>query len=416
MSRIPRACLAVLVVAVALAGCSAPVPVPEPTGAPSPVPKGDGVLRIGTLIPSSGSTAFLGASQTAAVAVAVAEINAAGGVNGTPVEVIAGDSGDASTATAEASLADLVKNGADAVIGPTSSVLAQRLIVPLVAAGIPMISPAATSPDLTDAADDGLFFRTAPAYGDQGTALGAALTAKGTTKIALVYTDDDLGKAIVPTLTAAVTAGGATLTTSAVEPTATDFSGTIAEVVAAAPDAVVLATSYATLDLTKALITQLVGAGYGGSKLWLTSQNSGDYSQALPAGSIQGVNGIIEGARPDDAFLAKLKAVNANLANASYALEAYDAVILAALAAEIVRDDAGSAIAASLTDASRDGIKCTSYAECLTVLDAGGNIDYDGLSGPLDFTAAGDPHPAFWGFYTFNADNKYDFASGILSH
>jgi len=410
--------VAVLAVVGLLGACSAPVATPVPSASVSETPKavlGDGILRIGTLMPTSGAFAFLGPAQAAAVAVAVAEINAAGGVNGKPVELLPRDSGDASTTTAEASLADLVANKADVVIGPTSSVLAQRLLPPLIVAKIPMISPAATFPALTTANDDGLFFRTIPAYGDQGSALAKVLTAKGGQKVALVYTDDDLGNAILPTLTAGLTAGKGSLFAEPVPATTTDFAPIIAAVVAAKPDVVVLATAYSSLELTKALITQLVGAGYGGAKLWLTTQNTGDYSQALPGGSILGVNGIIEGTQADDAFIARLKAVTPDLGTFRYAPEAYDATILAALAAIVAKDGSGIAIAAKLQDVSRGGIKCTTFAECLDVIGAGDAIDYDGISGPLNFTDAGDPTPAYYGLYTFNAENKFEFVSGIVA-
>ncbi|MEP6482519.1 MAG: ABC transporter substrate-binding protein, partial [Rhodoglobus sp.] len=310
--------------------------------------------------------------------------------------------------------ADLVSKKADVVIGPTSSVLAERLLPAIRLAGIPMISPAATSPELTTDADGGLFFRTVPPYGDQGIALAKVITAKGAVKVALVYTDQEPGKSILPTLAAGLKAAKSTLFAEPVPTTTTDFAPIVAAVAAAKPDVVVLATDYNTLDLTKALITQLVGAGYGGTKLWLTSQNAGDYSQALPGGSIVGVNGIIEGAQADAAFIARLTAAAPGLATYRYAPEAYDATIMAALAAIVAKDNAGTAIASHLTGVSRGGIKCTSFAECLQVIGAGDDIDYDGISGPLNLTN-GDPLPAYYGLYTFNAENKFDFASGLLA-
>src|SRR3712207_592736 len=58
---------------------------------------GSGPLRFGTLLPLTGSLAFLGPPEVAGVQLAVNEINEAGGVLGAPVEVISGDSGDTST-------------------------------------------------------------------------------------------------------------------------------------------------------------------------------------------------------------------------------------------------------------------------------------------------------------------------------
>ena len=52
--------VAMLAAAGLLVGCTAPQPMPTPTASPTPTPIGDGVLRIGTLFPSTGATAFLG--------------------------------------------------------------------------------------------------------------------------------------------------------------------------------------------------------------------------------------------------------------------------------------------------------------------------------------------------------------------
>ncbi len=57
----------------------------------------DGVLTIGTLLPQTGTLAFLGPPEFAGVDLAVQEINAAGGVLGKPVEKFDCDSGDTST-------------------------------------------------------------------------------------------------------------------------------------------------------------------------------------------------------------------------------------------------------------------------------------------------------------------------------
>ena len=56
--------------------------------------KGDGVLRIGSLLPQTGELAFLGPLEFAGVDLAIQEINDAGVVLGKPVEEFDSDSGD----------------------------------------------------------------------------------------------------------------------------------------------------------------------------------------------------------------------------------------------------------------------------------------------------------------------------------
>ncbi len=194
----------------------------------------------------------------------------------------------------------------------------------------------------------------------------------------------------------------------------TDYAPLVQAIVDAAPDAVVLANPGVAQDQAKPIILALIAAGYGGAKLWLTTQNTADYSQALPAGSITGVNGIIDGYEPDDAFKNRLKGVDGALAMFRYAAESYDATILAALAATIAGDDGGRSIAAALHDVSSGGIKCTSFAECLDVLETQDDIDYDGVSGPQNFDSNGDISPAYYGVFTFNGENKFVFARGVI--
>ncbi|HEY4152429.1 MAG TPA: ABC transporter substrate-binding protein [Pseudolysinimonas sp.] len=403
----PRAAIGVALLAAAalLAGCTTQT-MPSPTPTPTVTPIGDGVLRIGTLFPSTGATAFLGAAQLDAVKVAVADINAAGGVNGKPVELVSDNSGDATTHTAEASLADLVKKGADVIIGPSSSVLSQRLLAAAAAAQVAMISPAATYPQLSTLDIQNVFFRTIPSTALQGTALGTLLPSKKQLKVALVATSDDIGQSILPTLQSALTAHGGSLVANIALTASSSAADVVAQVKTAAPDAVVLDTPDNGAQ-TKAIITALVKGGFGGAKLWLTSQNLADYSLALPAGQLKGVSGILEGGVSSTAFQAKLKAVDPRINSFQYAPEAYDATILAALAAVLAHDDAGIRLAGQLRAASIGGIKCTSYAECLDVLVSEPAIDYDGLSGPVNLDAAGDPTSATYGVFTYTAGNKY---------
>ena len=400
---------ALLAVAAVLAGCvGAPMPVPTPTATPTPT--GDGILRIGTLFPVTGPTAFLGSGLTAGVNAAIREINEAGGVLGAPVEVVNRDAGDPATDKAELSFDDLVAQGVDVVIGPSSSAVAQRLLPRAAAAAVPLVSPAATFPQLSTAADGEWFFRTIPSYADQGAVLARLLTDADAGSVALVRTGDELGSSISDTLTASLAEHDGELVADVVADT--DPAAVVAELDDADPDAVVLATAD-NGEATRALITALVAAGYGGGKLWLTSQNLADYSQSLPAGTLTDVNGIVEGLIPDADLQARIAREDPGLASFSYSAEAYDATVLAALAATLARDDGGASIARMLRAASIDGIKCTSYGECLDVLKTRDDIDYDGVTGSLNLDEDGDLTTPGFSRYSYTAENKPTFAEWV---
>src|SRR3546814_14184972 len=57
---------------------------------------------------------------------------------------------------------------------------------------------------------------------------------------------------------------------------------------------------------------------------------------------------------------------------------------------------------------TREGEKCDSFESCLAIIDAGGDPDYDGASGPMEFSGNGEPTVASYGVLTFGDDNRID--------
>jgi branched-chain amino acid transport system substrate-binding protein len=55
---------------------------------------------------------------------------------------------------------------------------------------------------------------------------------------------------------------------------------------------------------------------------------------------------------------------------------------------------------------TRDGTKCVSFAACKKLINAGTNIDYEGVSGPLNFIPAGEPGEATIEIYSYDKSGK----------
>jgi branched-chain amino acid transport system substrate-binding protein len=269
-----------------------------------------------------------------------------------------------------------------------------------------VISPSATSPTLTGLQDQGLLFRTIPSEALEGSAL-AEIVGKDR-KVAVIYYSDDAGRAVRDQLAAGLErVGGELVATQGFSETTNDADKIVSVLRAAQPDAIVLVSPFSAMAKNKSIILALAKAKLAGARLWLTSQNLADYSQALPKGTLLDVNGILEGAVPDAAFQKRVTSADPSVKDFRYAAEAYDATILAALAAIVAGDDSGRSVADSLRDVSSSGIKCTSFGECLDVLKSRSDIDYDGISGPVGLDAAGDPHPATYGLYRYDGQNRY---------
>ena len=93
--------------------------------------------------------------------------------------------------------------------------------------------------------------------------------------------------------------------------------------------------------------------------------------------------------RGDNEFFARLAVVDPGLADTALAAEAYDATLAVALAAVAAQDDGAASIAWALTSVTTGGFGCTVLGVCLEALAASVDIDYGGVSGPLDIPGPG---------------------------
>jgi ABC-type branched-subunit amino acid transport system substrate-binding protein len=367
---------------------------------------GDGVLKIGTLLPQTGSLAFLGPPEFAGVHLAIKEINEAGGVLGKPVTNSDTDSGDTSTQIATQSVNKLLTEKADVIIGAASSSVSLSVIDQITGAGVVEISPANTSDAFTTYNDKGLYFRTAPPDVLQGRVLGNLIVQDGNAKVGLLVLQDSYGTGLAKNARAAIESGGGQVVAEEVyDPKAADYSAEVGKIKAANPDAIVMIG----FDETKKIVPKLVEAGLTTKtkKWYFVDGNLANYGKEFPNGTFNGAKGTLPGAKAPAEFQAKLKAVDPSLKDFSYAPESYDATILSALAADAAKTDAPGEIAKQLGPVSEGGTKCTTYKACKDLLAAGTDIDYDGVSGPVEFNAAGDPAEATIGIYQYGADNNY---------
>jgi ABC-type branched-subunit amino acid transport system substrate-binding protein len=91
----------------------------------------------------------------------------------------------------------------------------------------------------------------------------------------------------------------------------------------------------------------------------------------------------------------------------AYGPESYDSTIIIALAAQTAGTD-GSAAAAEIVNVTKDGEKCNTYADCLALIQAGTDIDYEGVSGPTDMSGNGEPIIGSYAVQVYGDDNRLD--------
>lgn len=382
----------------------------------------DGVLTVGTLLPETGDLAFLGPPEVAGARLAVEDINAAGGVLGADVVLIEGDSGDTKTDTANQTVDRLLAEGADVIVGAASSAVSKTVIDKIVAANVIQFSPANTSPDFTTYNDNGLYFRTAPSDLLQGRVLAQQIADEGNTATAVIYRQESYGEGLANAFKENYEGLGGTIPEFiAYAPDTTNFDAEVDAIAAAAPEAVLVVGFEESATILETMVAK--GVGPDAINVWGVDGNVGGIGgQVSDPALIAGMKGTEPSvdlstitdftARLDGAYEGGVGGVFA------YGAETYDAITITALAAVVAGSDDPLAIAAEINGVTKEGEKCTDFASCVAVIDAGGDPDYDGLGGPYEFVDAGEPAAASYRIATYDGGetpntelDEYVFAS-----
>lgn len=379
-------------------------------------------MKIGTILPLTGSLAYLNPPAESGVGLAVDDINAAGGVLDKDVSIDpATDSGDSNDMTVSSSAATkLVNAKVPVVIGAESSSVTLNVIDQLTSSCIVQISPANTATDLSGYSS--YYYRTAPPDSVQGSALGQLVTGDGNAKVAFLVFNDTYGTGLRNSVQKAVEASGGQVVYGAkgkgqeFPPGQTTFSSEVTAALATKPDAIVVLA----FDETKSIIPELKSQNADMKKIYMSDGNTADYSKDFDKGTLAGAQGTIPGASPKDDLKKRLvefykKSSGKDLADFSYAAESYDATTLAALAAVKGKGTDSGTIQANMAAVSGadGGTKCSTFKECKTILDSGKDIHYTGPSGIGPFNDKNDPSSAFIGIYKFDGDNKPVYQSAI---
>ncbi|MFN3642261.1 MAG: ABC transporter substrate-binding protein [Gemmobacter sp.] len=342
-------------------------------------------VKLGILIGFTGPIESLTGPMAAAAELAMAEVNASGKApNGWTFVPVRADTGCIDSAVAVASAERLVTSDRVAGIiggdcsGVTGAVL-QNVARPN---GMVMISPSATSPGLTTAEDDGLFFRTAPSDAREGEVMAEILMERGIKSIALTYTNNDYGKGLSDAIANAFIAKGGTVTINiSHEDGKADYSAEVGALAAAGGDL-------------------LVVAGYldqGGRGIIQASLDSGAYDTfGLPGGMVGDNLPLAIGPALDGSFgqVAQSDGAGADImieiakaagfdATSPYSMESYDAAALLMLAMakagttdpRVYKDHV-----LDVANAPGEKIFPGELAKALELIAAGQDIDYEGAS------------------------------------
>lgn len=305
----------------------------------------EGPVKIGVIAPLTGDTAVVGEPMRNAIQIATDEINAAGGINGNPIELVIED-GKCDGAPAASAMQKLANvDQVEVVIGGACSGESLAAEPVATAAKVALFSAASSNPKLTDISP--YFVRNYPSDSFQGKVLADIANAQGYKKVAVLQEQTDYALGLFQTFDEALkTSGGATAKEEFLTET-TDFRTSIVKLRAENPDALFLSVQSSTSGAR--VLKQLQELGWR-PQLFLSDTIMGDPAIVSEYASV--LEGGIGAEVGVDANNPKLKALiaayvakhGAEPAFQTYAQAAYDAVYIVKNAVETVGYD-GTAIA-----------------------------------------------------------------------
>jgi neutral amino acid transport system substrate-binding protein len=406
--RLGRVSLAALALAMTygLTACQEEAPSGQTTSQAGAPAAGDApkALKLGSLLPATGDLAALGRPMIDSVPLLVDTVNACGGVNGAPVELVK----NVDDQTSESSGTEGMKRLADVdkvagVVGSFASSVSSAAMTIASRSGIMMISPGSTNPKFTDrAAKDefkGFWARTAPSDTYQAPALAKLAYDKGFRKVAMLSINNDYGVGFEAEFIKAFKGLGGTITNEAdpvrYDPKATTFRTEVEKALKDKPDAVA-APMYG--ETGSAVIKAAYEAGgkgipflmpdgmYAGdlaNKVGKTTD--GKFIAANVLGTIPGSDG-----KALEAFK-KVWEDKLKRPVEAYAPHSWDAAALLVLAAEASKQNTGAGIKSKLKDvANAPGEEVSDVCAALKLVKEGKDINYQGASGSVDIDANGD--------------------------
>jgi ABC-type branched-subunit amino acid transport system substrate-binding protein len=413
------AILVSLVVALALAaaGCGGEdEEAPEeaaPTEAPAEEISFD--LLVGNLVPFTGDLSSFGEPIDEAARIAAEVANEAAEEAGidASVEIVASeDTQTDATAAVEGATKLVQTDQVQVVMGALASTntipVAESVTVPN---EVLQISPASTSPAITDLDDDGFVWRTPPSDAKQGEVMAQAIAEEiGADATVNVGTRNDAyGTALAGVFEASWQEGGGTVGQSVQwNPDAATFDTEAQQLTRGNPDAWIIIDFPETFaKLGPALVR---AGGWDPTKTFATDGlRDSSLPQDVGEQATEGMRGTApvppEGAEAAEAFGTVFEQrATAGVERQTFDAHAFDAVILAFLASTAANSSDPADVKEQMQAVSGppgDPFTFEQLADALTALANGEDIDYQGASGPIDWDESGDPTAATYELWQF---------------
>ncbi|MCL5942503.1 MAG: ABC transporter substrate-binding protein [Actinobacteria bacterium] len=355
------------------------------TGAPS-----GGDIPIGILTSYTGEMGAFGVPWFNAAKMAADEVNAAGGVLGKQIKLYTEDDRSSVEEGIKGARKLIGANGVVAIHGPISDIL--LAIWPIAKENKVMAtSPAAGTTKLDETGGD-YEFRTVPSDSFDGKVAALVLWENGYKEIGMIYENDEGRQSISAAVRKEFEAlGGKIVVDVPFTPRQPTYSAELKKVASANPQAVWLGSGQ---ESGAVLLKDAKQRGYNWK--WMVSSDLAvpEMFDLVGKDTLEGVLTEMPSAETStpefQAWAKRFQELFNAEPTGGFQSNSYDAIIVMALAMEKGGAATGEAINQNYRDVSNPpGEKVFTFKDGVAALKAGKDIDYEGVSGPLDFDAHG---------------------------
>lgn len=382
-------------------------------------------VTVGMIMELTGPAGAYGQAGAKSVEMAFSDMNEAGGVLGCKLVTDTRDSqSQGNVAVDQATQLVNIKKVPVVIGGIISSVSVPVLTSVTAPAGVVQVSPASSSPTLTqlgrDGKTDGYFFRTITSDALQGVAAAKYAMDSGLDSMSIIHVNNDFGVNLMREYSAAYEAFGGEITSvTPYNENQPNYASEVTTALSDKPEALYL-ISYPVdgATIARAWISQ------GGPQNFLLNDgmNSTDFIDAVGAKFLEGARGTSSGTQETAStkyFYENYEAFSGGIEPSAPAADrSYDAGAIVALAiakAGVAESTAIRDAIPQILDPAGEAIYAgpEEFAKALSLIEAGEPIRYEGVIGSVSFDQYGDISGPFrlWEIQSGKAETVGEFTT-----
>jgi branched-chain amino acid transport system substrate-binding protein len=347
-------------------------------------------IRLGALVPLTGAGGSYGPPMAKIAKAVVDGVNAVGGIHGRMLELIVEDDETNPEAAVRAARKLIDIDKVVAIMGTWASAVTTA-VAPLCWESKTFLTTVSGADSITLLPHQGYLIRTQPNTLLQGRKFGEYAVERGAKRIFFISPQTPFAKSQFDSVTAVAQKASSETGSLIYDDKKPSYRTEVDEALRFKPDAIIFG-GY-TPD-TSVMLKDVYRAGYTGLKIAFGYSVNQKLIESVPAEVVESVVTISPSpAEGSDAHARVVKL--ARVTNPDpYTAQIYDQInlVILALAAAGPTEPSGTAIRDHLrkVSQSQDGTKISNAPDGLKLLADGKIVDYDGASGPCEFTDIGD--------------------------